>query len=108
MSACDFIRCIAFREFHMQLNLAGALENPPTRTVPGNFVNNPHPASLPARSCTPHSRPGARTTSRARIPPAEPRFNLASGPCGDLLDHLSTLRRLWDTQNTLGVLLLEH
>ena len=31
--------------------------------------------------------------------------SVASGPSGDFLGHLSTLGRLWDTQNTLGVLL---
>ena len=32
--------------------------------------------------------------------------SVAPSPCGDFLDHLSTLQRLWGTQNRLGALLL--
>ena len=32
--------------------------------------------------------------------------SVAPSPCGDFLDHLGTLQRLWGTQNTLGAPLL--
>ena len=57
------------------------------------------------------SPPSPQATRRRRIQVGLRQVfkaSVASGPRGDLLDHLSTLGRLWDTQNTLGVLLLKH
>jgi len=75
VSACDFARCFALREFHCMYQEPRHRKIRMTWTAPGYMQTTPHSTSSPARLRTPHFRPGARTLPRARTPLAEPRFN---------------------------------